>query len=60
MKNFVSIQDVELNELKKKELEEANGGFVFDPGVVIGPCGWVCPDPFEKKGPLDILKPISF
>jgi hypothetical protein len=58
MKKFVKIKDVELNDMKRKELEEANGGLIFDPGT-FGPYGYAMPDPGPGNGLPDILKRYS-
>jgi hypothetical protein len=59
MKKFVRIQDVELNEMKKKELEEANGGLIRDPGLIIGAMP-PTPDIFKPfpvpEGPFDFIR----
>lgn len=48
MKDFIDIKDVEVNNMKKKELLEANGGYadpiIYTPGT---PSGALPPSPAE-------------
>ncbi|MCF8363573.1 MAG: hypothetical protein K9G70_13220 [Prolixibacteraceae bacterium] len=46
MKDFIDIKDVEVNNMKKRELLEANGGYV-DPIIIppITSSGLIAPTP---------------
>lgn len=52
MNKFVSIKDVELNEMKKKELVKTNGGFA-GPIVTTG----MFPNPDQLPGDFRLPKP---
>jgi hypothetical protein len=62
MKDFIDIKDVEVNNMKKRELVEANGGYWQDVFLKeIGMTGLVAPTPppiGDPLGPNPWDKPI--
>jgi hypothetical protein len=58
MKDFINVKDVEVNNMKKKELVEANGGYV-DPIIFtpVTPSGLIAPTP-SPEFPFPWDKPI--
>lgn len=60
MKDFIDIKDVEVNNMKKRELLEANGGYWNEGDFKIdGMTGLIAPSPFGDLPGLDPrYKPI--